>query len=198
MVTFFETKFYWQGGFTKDQQKIYKGHRLSQKGKQLWNLINKVNLYAGDLSFLYDIKCCYGKRTPHLPSQCEHNDNETLPSYVKDDYDFYDVDQIEEFIAFKGAYEIASLLENIDDASYKSENFAILKYCFENYNDNGYITEYIERVSPAKKETNVLQEPMEEEFAETESSLDEKEEESERLSWFYHDRSLVRPTRVSR
>ena len=57
-------------------------------------------------------------------------------------------------------------------------HFSILKYCFENYKENYYITEYIKKVSPPKGETNALQEPMEDEIAETEISLDEKKEES--------------------
>src|SRR3954470_4099386 len=52
----------------------------------------------------------------HLPFQCWCNDNETLVSYTKGHYDFFDVEQIEEFVVFKGAYEIASFVENIDDA----------------------------------------------------------------------------------
>jgi hypothetical protein len=36
MVDFFETRSYWQGGFTEEQQKYYKEHFLSQKGKNLW------------------------------------------------------------------------------------------------------------------------------------------------------------------
>ena len=75
----------------------------------------------------------------HLPFQCWCNDNETLASYAKDRYDFFDVEQIEEFVVFKGAYEIASFVEDIEDAPYKSESLAILKYCFDNYNDNAYI-----------------------------------------------------------
>ena len=74
-------------------------------------------------------------RHKHLAFQCEYNDDETLASYAKGNYDFYDAEQIEEFIAFKGAYEITSFLENIDDAPYKSESLTILKYCFENYNE---------------------------------------------------------------
>src|SRR3954469_9793854 len=93
-------------------------------------------------------------------------------------YDFYDAKQIEEFVDFKGAYEITSLLKTIDDAPYKSESLSILRYCLENYNENYYITDYLERISPPKEETNVLQDSMEE-IAETESSLDEKEEESD-------------------
>ena len=69
-------------------------------------------------------------RHKHLSLQCEYNDDETLASYAKRNYDFYDVEQIEEFVAFKGAYEITSLLKNIDDAPYKSESLAILNYCF--------------------------------------------------------------------
>src|SRR3954464_7770868 len=118
-------------------------------------------------------------RHKHLAFQCEYNDDETLASYAKGNYDFYDVEHIEEFVAFKGAYEITSFLENIDDAPYKSESLAILQYGLENYNDNYYITDYLERISPPKEETNVLQDSMEEEIAETESSLDDKEEESD-------------------
>ena len=39
---------------------------------------------------------------------------------------FYDVEPIEEFIAWKGAYKISSLIENDDDAPYKSKSFPIL------------------------------------------------------------------------
>ena len=44
--------------------------------------------------------------TSHLPFQCQFNHNETLASYAKGIYDYYDVEQIEEYVAFKGAYEI--------------------------------------------------------------------------------------------
>jgi hypothetical protein len=45
------------------------------------------------------------------------------------------VEQIEEFIAWKGAFEIAYLLENIDDAPYKYEIYDILEFCFDNYKE---------------------------------------------------------------
>ena len=67
----------------------------------------------------------------------------------------------------EGAYEISSLIENDDDAPYKSKSFAILKYCMDNYkDDNAYITEYLKGLTPPEEETNVMQEPMEEEIAE--------------------------------
>ena len=72
---------------------------------------------------------------PHLPFSYEFNDNETLGSYANGIYDYYDVEQIEELVAFKGGYEIGSLFEKyeaLDDDVYRPENLAILKYCYDN------------------------------------------------------------------
>ena len=113
LVNFFETRSYWQGGFTEDQQEYYKEYHLSQKGIHLWKIINTLNNYARDLCLNYDISYCCDESScsmnfKHLPFQCTGNDNETLASYAKGNYDFYDVEPIEEFIAWKGAYEISS------------------------------------------------------------------------------------------
>src|SRR3954467_13081750 len=120
MVTFFETRSYWQGGFIEDQQKYYKEYHLSEKGIFIWKLIAQLDRYARNLcsdydkSFSCDESCCC-LMFKHLPFQCWCNDNETLVSYTKGHYDFVDVEQIEEFVVFKGDYEIASFVENIED-----------------------------------------------------------------------------------
>ena len=67
--------------------------------------------------------------------------------------------------------------DDIDDGCYRSENLAILKYCYENYEYNSDINALIEKVSAVQEETNILQESMEEEIDETVSSLDEKDDE---------------------
>ena len=59
----------------------------------------------------------------HLPYLCEFNDNEILSSYAKGVYSYYDIEQIEEFVVFKGAHEVASLIEKYDIALYKSKKF---------------------------------------------------------------------------
>ena len=38
-----------------------------------------------------------------------------MASYARGIYDYYDVERIEEFVAFKGAYEIESLFEKYED-----------------------------------------------------------------------------------
>ena len=85
--------------------------------------------YARQLCLRYDYTCCSRMKAPHLPFSCKFNDNETLASYANGIYDYYDVEQIEEFVAFMGAYEIESMFkefENLYDAVYRPENFAIL------------------------------------------------------------------------
>ena len=120
-------------------------------------------------------------KAPHLPFSCKFNDNETLASYANGRYDYYDVEQIEEFVAFKAAYEIESLFEKYeafdDDGVYRPENLAMLRYCYENYEYNYNINASIEKVSVVQEEANILQEAMEEEIDETVSSLDEKDDE---------------------
>ena len=146
MVTFFKTTSYWQGGFAEDQQKYCKEYRLSEKGIFIWKIMNQLDNYARKLcsdygkSFCCDESCCC-MMFKHLHFQCWCNDNETLTYYAQGHYDFFDVAQIEEFFVFKGAYEISSFVENIDDSPYKSESLDIFKYFFENFNDNAYITD---------------------------------------------------------
>src|SRR3954467_3278583 len=136
----FETSSYWQGGFTEEQKYYYQEHRLSQKGKHLWEQIDKLNTIAREVcstynvTYCFDKACCY-RRYKDLLFQCEYNDNVTISYYVKGNYDFDDVEQIEEFIAFKAAFELAILLENTDDAPYESEVYEILKFFFDNYRE---------------------------------------------------------------
>ena len=137
-------------GVTLDQREYFRDYHLTQKGKLLWDQINMLRWYARDLCLRYDYNCCSRMKAPHLPFSCKFNDNKTLASYANGIYDYYDVEQIEEFVAFMGAYEIESMFkefENLYDAVYRPENLAILKYCYENYKYNYDIDEFIEKVS---------------------------------------------------
>ena len=73
-----------------------------------------LHWYAWNLCQRYDYTCCSRMKARHLPFSCKFNDNETLASYANGIYDYYDVERIEEFVAFKGAYEIESLFEKCE------------------------------------------------------------------------------------
>ena len=80
--------------------------------------------YACQLCLRYDYTCFSRMKAPHLSFSCKFNDNKTLASYANGIYDYYDVEQIEEFVAFMGAYEIESMFkefENLYDAVYRPE-----------------------------------------------------------------------------
>mgnify|MGYP005842538331 CR=1 FL=1 len=112
---------------------------VSEKGRLLWDQINRFLCYAWNLCEIYDFTCFSKNPKKHLPYLCEFNDNEILSSYAKGAYNYYDIEQIEEFVAFKGAYEVASLFEKYDITLYESENLDILKYCYENSAHNVYV-----------------------------------------------------------
>ena len=93
--------------------------RLSEKGKHSWTLKNKLDIIARNLCFTYYIsyccdETCWYMNFKHLPFQCSCNTNKIISSYALGNYDFYDVEknyfydveQIEEFIAWMGAIEI--------------------------------------------------------------------------------------------
>ena len=80
--------------------------------------------YAQDLCLRHDYTCCSRMKAPHLPFSCKFNDNKTLASYANGIYDYYDVEQIEEFVDLMGAYEIESMFkefEDFDDSVYRPE-----------------------------------------------------------------------------
>ena len=119
-----------------------------------------MQCYAQNLCELYDVTCCSEDPKKHLPYQCEFIKNVIISSYDKGVYNYFDIEQTEDFVAFKGAYEVASLIEKYDATLYKSESFAILEYCYDNYASNVYVKPYIEKFSAVQEETNILQESI--------------------------------------
>ena len=101
-------------GKSLDEHAHFVRHCLSEKGRLLWNQINCLPCYAWNLCDLRDFTCCSKNPKKHLPYLCEFNDNEILSPYEKGVYSYNDIEQIEEFVAFKGAYEVAYLIEKYD------------------------------------------------------------------------------------
>ena len=147
-------------GKSLDEHAHFARHRMSKKGKLLLNKINCLLCYAWNLCELCDFTCCSKNPKKHLPYLCEFNDNEILFFYEKGVYSYYAIEQIEEFFAFKGAYGVDSLIEKYDITLYESENFGILKYCYENYAHNVYVKEFIERMTVASEENNDMHESI--------------------------------------
>ena len=97
-------------GKSLDEHACYARHRISEKGKLLWDQIQRLQCYAWNLCEIYDVTCCSENPKKHIPYQYDFIDNGIVSSYAKGVYDYHDVQQIEEFVAFKGAYEISSLI----------------------------------------------------------------------------------------
>ena len=52
------------------------------------------------------------------------------------------------------------MIEKYDITLHKSENFDILRYCYENYAHNANVKEFIERMSVALEEKNDMHESI--------------------------------------
>ena len=102
-------------GDTLDQREYFRDYRLTQKGKLLWDQFYMLYWYARQLCLRYDYTCCSRMKAPHLPFSCEFNDDKTLASYATGVYDYSDVEQTKEFIAFMGAYEIESVFRECEN-----------------------------------------------------------------------------------
>ena len=50
-----------------------------------------LHWYARQLCLRYDYTCCSRMKAPHLPFLCKFNDNETLASYARGIYDYYEI-----------------------------------------------------------------------------------------------------------
>ena len=85
-----KTPFNYVMGVTLDQREYFRDYRLTRKGKLLWDQIHILKWYACQLCLEYDYTCCSRMNSPHLPFSCKFNDNETLASYARGIYDYYD------------------------------------------------------------------------------------------------------------
>ena len=69
-------------GKSLDEHAHFLCHRLSEKGRLLWNQINCLLGYAWNLCEIYDFTCCSKNPKKHLPYLCDFNDNEDRKSVV--------------------------------------------------------------------------------------------------------------------
>ena len=65
-------------GKSLDEHACYVGHRISAKGKLLWDQIQMLKWYARQLCLIHDYTCCSRMKAPHLPFSCKFNDDKTL------------------------------------------------------------------------------------------------------------------------
>ena len=82
-------------GKSLDEHAHFVRHRLSEKGRLLWN---QINCYVMLGIFVNFVILLVALRTLKTPSYlCESNESELLSSYAKGVSSSYDIDQTEDF-----------------------------------------------------------------------------------------------------
>ena len=84
-----------------DEHAHFVRHRLSEKGRLLWDQINRLLCYAWNLCEICDFTCFSKNPKKHLPYLCEFNENEILSSYAKGVYSYYSIEQIENLLLLR-------------------------------------------------------------------------------------------------
>ena len=74
-------------------------YRASEKGKHLHGLLRYLNGLASKLCDLYDRTCCSKRTNKHFCFQCDNSVEAIIASFRQGGI-FYDIEQIEEFIAY--------------------------------------------------------------------------------------------------
>lgn len=159
-------------------------YRESYKGKVMSGALERLNQIAKILLRRHDINCCSEQDTKHLKFQCGFGKEVLIMNYHWNNYIHLGFEQVKQFVLFMGASEIESFVSKYYETCVACHDLkglvsSILDYCIDNFSNNCYIINYKERLSHAQECIHNLQEPVEEEIAESESSLDENEEESD-------------------
>jgi hypothetical protein len=168
-------------------------YHSSKEGLHMESLIRCLNEIAKELCELHDISCCNELYYKHLSYQCKCNSNSIIASYQKNKFMHIDIKLVEQFVAFFGAFEVDSLIdekyETCDVArKHKSMSSSILKYCIENFKENAYVVDFYMKALAAQESTNILQEGDDENLSlgmsphtqeEEIKSEDEREQEKE-------------------
>jgi hypothetical protein len=75
----------------------------------------------------------------------------------------HDIEQVEKYIAYIGAHELDSLINEKFETSHEARVMkehldAILQICINEFSDNVYVIKYKERIIAAMESTNILHE----------------------------------------
>ena len=85
---------------------ITKKHRESQEGKILERWLKKLDSTASELLENHcDVTCCSKQDDRHFKFQCMFHEEYVIASYNRGEYTHLGMEQVEQFVAFMGAYE---------------------------------------------------------------------------------------------
>src|SRR4051794_156708 len=160
-------------------EELFMKYRESYKDKVMRAVLKKLDLIANFFLKRHDINCCSKEDTKHLKFQCGFSKEVLIANDHWNNHIHLAFEEVEQFVLFMGASEIGSFMsENYETCvachDLKDYVSSILDHCIENFSNNCYIIDYKERLNCAQECIPHLQEPVEEEVAEPESSLDEK------------------------
>ena len=130
--------------------KIAKEYRESKEGKILKGFMMELNYIAEKLLLHHDATCmfCSEQKDKHFEFQCRFHEECVISSYHTGDYAYLGMEQVEEFVTFKAAYELYTFIDENKTCpianKFEREIDFILEYCRNSFSQNIYVVEYHE------------------------------------------------------
>ena len=145
----------------------YYEYRSTKEGNRMDELLTHLNQMAIEFCESHDITCCTRKDYKHSHYQCKHNSDPIIASYQECKFSCHDIEQVEKYIAYDGAHELDSLINEKFETSHearvmKGHISIILHMCKNEFSNNPYVIKYKERTLAAMEITNILQEKEDE------------------------------------
>ena len=93
--------------------KIAKEYRESKEGKILKGFMMELNYIAEELLLHHDVTCifCSEQKDKHFEFQCRFHEECVIASYHTGDYAYLGMEQVDEFVTFKAAYELYTFID---------------------------------------------------------------------------------------
>jgi hypothetical protein len=154
-------------------------------------LLIHIKHFAIDLCELHDVTCCTGECYKHSHFQCKHNSDPIIASYWKSRPLCHDIEQVEKYIAYIGAHELDSLINEKIVTSHEARVMKghldiILQIYINEFSYNAYVINYKETTLAATESTNILQEEDDENISLEEEVYEEEKEEDLSLGMFWN------------
>jgi hypothetical protein len=98
----------------------YNEYRSTKEGQRMDELLRHINHLAVVFCELRDVTCCTRECYKHSHSQCKHNSDPIIASYWKSRPLFHDIEHVEKYIAYIGANELDSLINENFETSHEA------------------------------------------------------------------------------
>jgi hypothetical protein len=98
----------------------YNEYRSTKEGERMHELLRHIKHLVVDFCELHDVTCCTRECYKHSHFQCKDSSDPIIDSYWKSRPLYHDIEKVEKYIAYIGAHELDSLINEKFETSHEA------------------------------------------------------------------------------